>query len=107
MDTAGEIAGGQFELLAAPMSVDQSVDIVKGLMMLCLKVSVPFLLSAMIIGLLVSFFQAITSLQEQTLTFVPKALVVVVVVFILFPWLINTMMDYTVETFNRMSQAGP
>tara|TARA_Y100001954_G_C15434084_1_gene418296 strand:+ start:339 stop:608 length:270 start_codon:yes stop_codon:yes gene_type:complete len=89
------------------MSVDQSVDIVKGLMMLCLKVSLPFLLSAMIIGLLVSFFQAITSLQEQTLTFVPKALVVVVVVFILFPWLINTMMDYTVETFNRMSQAGP
>tara|TARA_Y100000766_G_scaffold268122_1_gene263962 strand:- start:568 stop:837 length:270 start_codon:yes stop_codon:yes gene_type:complete len=89
------------------MSIDQSVDIVKGLMMLCLKVSVPFLLSAMIIGLLVSFFQAITSLQEQTLTFVPKALVVVVVVFILFPWLINTMMDYTVETFNRMSQAGP
>ena len=89
------------------MSVDQSVYIVKGLMMLCLKVSVPFLLSAMIIGLLVSFFQAITSLQEQTLTFVPKALVVVVVVFILFPWLINTMMDYTVETFNRMSQAGP
>ena len=76
-------------------------------MMLCLKVSLPFLLSAMIIGLLVSFFQAITSLQEQTLTFVPKALVVVVVVFILFPWLINTMMDYTVETFNRMSQAGP
>jgi flagellar biosynthetic protein FliQ len=89
------------------MSVDQSVDIVKGLMMLCLKVSLPFLLSAMIIGLLVSFFQAITSLQEQTLTFVPKALVVVVVVFILFPWLINTMMDYTAETFNRMSQVGP
>ena len=75
--------------------------------MLCLQVSLPFLLSAMIIGLLVSFFQAITSLQEQTLTFVPKALVVVVVVFILFPWLINTMMDYTAETFNRMSQAGP
>jgi flagellar biosynthetic protein FliQ len=89
------------------MSVDQSIDIVKGLMMLCLKVSLPFLLSAMIIGLLVSFFQAITSLQEQTLTFVPKALVVVVVVFILFPWLINTMMDYTAETFNRMSQVGP
>jgi len=89
------------------MSVDQSIDIVKGLMMLCLKVSVPFLLSAMIIGLLVSFFQAITSLQEQTLTFVPKALVVVVVVFILFPWLINTLMDYTAETFNRMSQVGP
>ena len=89
------------------MSIDQSVDVVKGLMMLCLKVSTPFLLSAMIIGLIVSFFQAITSLQEQTLTFVPKALVVVTVVFILFPWLMNTMLDYTAETFNRMSQVGP
>ena len=89
------------------MSVDQSIDVVKDLMLLCLKVSLPFLLSAMIIGLLVSFFQAITSLQEQTLTFVPKALVVVVVVFILFPWLVNTMIDYTNETFNRMSQVGP
>ena len=89
------------------MSIDQSVDVVKGLMMLCLQVSTPFLLSAMIIGLIVSFFQAITSLQEQTLTFVPKALVVVTVVFILFPWLMNTMLDYTAETFNRMSQVGP
>ncbi|MAH75443.1 MAG: flagellar biosynthetic protein FliQ [Opitutia bacterium TMED102] len=89
------------------MSIDQSVDVVKGLMMLCLQVSTPFLLSAMIIGLIVSFFQAITSLQEQTLTFVPKALVVVAVVFILFPWLMNTMLDYTTETFNRMSQVGP
>ena len=62
------------------MSIDQSVDVVKGLMMLCLKVSTPFLLSAMVIGLIVSFFQAITSLQEQTLTFVLKALVVVAVV---------------------------
>ncbi len=76
-------------------------------MMLCLKVALPFLLSAMVIGLLVSFFQAITSLQEQTLTFVPKALVVVVVVVVLFPWVTNTMLDYTTEMFNLMSQMGP
>jgi len=89
------------------MTVDQSIDIVKTLMMLCLKVALPFLLSAMVIGLLVSFFQAITSLQEQTLTFVPKALVVVVVVVVLFPWVTNTMLDYTTEMFNLMSQMGP
>ncbi|MDB4794644.1 flagellar biosynthetic protein FliQ [bacterium] len=89
------------------MTIDQSIDIVKNLMMLCLKVSLPFLLSAMIIGLFVSFFQAITSLQEQTLTFVPKALGVVVVVFVLFPWVTNIMLDYTTEVFNRMSQMGP
>jgi flagellar biosynthetic protein FliQ len=57
--------------------------------------------------LFVSFFQAITSLQEQTLTFVPKALGVVVVVFVLFPWVTNIMLDYTTEVFNRMSQMGP
>ena len=89
------------------MTVDQSIDIVKNLMMLCLKVALPFLLSAMVIGLLVSFFQAITSLQEQTLTFVPKALVVVMVVMFLFPWVTNTMLDYTTEMFNLMSQMGP
>jgi len=89
------------------MTIDQSIDVVKNLLMLCLKVALPFLLSAMIIGLFVSFFQAITSLQEQTLTFVPKALGVVVVVFVLFPWVTNIMLDYTPEIFNRMSQMGP
>jgi len=89
------------------MTIDQSIDVVKNLMMLCLKVALPFLLSAMIIGLCVSFFQAITSLQEQTLTFVPKALGVVVVVFVLFPWVTNIMLDYTTEIFNQMSQMGP
>jgi flagellar biosynthetic protein FliQ len=61
----------------------------------------------MVVGLLVSFFQAITSIQEQTLTFVPKALVVVMVVVFLFPWVTNTMLDYTTEMFNLMSQMGP
>ena len=89
------------------MTIDQSIDVVKNLMMLCLKVALPFLLSAMIIGLFISFFQAITSLQEQTLTFVPKALGVVVVVFVLFPWVTNVMLDYTTEIFNQMSQMGP
>ena len=89
------------------MTIDQSIDVVKNLMMLCLKVSLPFLLSAMVIGLFVSFFQAITSLQEQTLTFVPKALGGVIIVFALFPWVTNIMLDYTTEVFNRMSQMGP
>lgn len=89
------------------MSVDQAIDVVKNLMMLCLKMSLPLLLSAMTIGLLVSFFQAITSLQEQTLTFVPKAMFMVVIFVILFPWLTNTMLDYTTEMFNAMSQMAP
>ena len=89
------------------MNVDQAIDVVKNLMMLCLKMSLPLLLSAMIIGLLVSFFQAITSLQEQTLTFVPKAMFMVVIFVILFPWLTNTMLDYTTEMFKAMTQMAP
>ena len=89
------------------MNVDQAIDVVKNLMMLCLKMSLPLLLSAMIIGLAVSFFQAITSIQEQTLTFVPKAMFMVVIFVILFPWMTNTMLDYTTEMFNAMSQMAP
>jgi len=89
------------------MSVDQAIDVVKNLMMLCLKMSLPLLLSAMTIGLLVSFFQAITSIQEQTLTFVPKAMFMVVIFVILFPWMTNTMLDYTSEMFRAMSQMAP
>ena len=89
------------------MNVDQAIDVVKNLMMLCLKMSLPLLLSAMIIGLLVSFFQAITSIQEQTLTFVPKAMFMVVIFVILFPWMTNTMLDYTSEMFRAMSKMAP
>ena len=89
------------------MNVDQAIDVVKNLMMLCLKMSLPLLLSAMIIGLVVSFFQAITSIQEQTLTFVPKAMFMVVIFVILFPWMTNTMLDYTSEMFRAMSEMAP
>ena len=89
------------------MNVDQAIDVVKNLMMLCLKMSLPLLLSAMIIGLLVSFFQAITSIQEQTLTFVPKAMFMVVIFVILFPWMTNAMLDYTSEMFSAMSEMAP
>jgi len=89
------------------MNVDQAIDVVKNLMILCLKMSLPLLLSAMIIGLLVSFFQAITSIQEQTLTFVPKAMFMVVIFVVLFPWMTNTMLDYTSEMFRAMSEMAP
>ena len=89
------------------MNVDQAIDVIKNLMILCLKMSLSLLLSAMIIGLLVSFFQAITSIQEQTLTFVPKAMFMVVIFVILFPWMTNTMLDYTSEMFGAMSEMAP
>ena len=53
-------------------------------------------------GLTVSLFQAVTSLQEQTLTFVPKALAVSALLFLIMPWMVRTVMDYTVEIIEKM-----
>ena len=84
------------------MTIDQSIDVVKSLMMLCLQVALPFLLSAMIIGLFISFFQAITSLQEQTLTFVPKILAMLGVLLLLGPWLGGSMIEFTRQLFESI-----
>jgi flagellar biosynthetic protein FliQ len=54
------------------------------------------------VGLTVSLFQAVTSLQEQTLTFVPKALAVSALLFLIMPWMVRTVMDYTVEIIEKM-----
>jgi flagellar biosynthetic protein FliQ len=56
----------------------------------------------MTVGLMVSLFQAVTSLQEQTLTFVPKALAVAMLLFFIMPWIVRTLMDYTTNMFDKM-----
>jgi len=50
----------------------------------------------------VSLFQAVTSLQEQTLTFVPKALAVGALLFLIMPWMVRTVVDYTTEIIEKM-----
>jgi flagellar biosynthetic protein FliQ len=56
----------------------------------------------MTVGLMVSLFQAVTSLQEQTLTFVPKALAVSALLFFIMPWMVRTLMDYTKGIFEKI-----
>ncbi len=86
------------------MSPDYCVEILKSLMMQVLIISSPLLLTGMAVGLVVSLFQAVTSIQEQTLTFVPKALAVVAMLFMILPWMVRTMMDYTVGIFDKLPQ---
>ncbi|MSR42849.1 MAG: flagellar biosynthesis protein FliQ [Pedosphaera sp.] len=86
------------------MSPDYCVELLKSLMMQVLIISSPLLLTGMAVGLVVSLFQAVTSIQEQTLTFVPKALAVVGVLFMILPWMVRTMMDYTVGIFDKLPQ---
>jgi len=62
--------------------------------MVALKIMGPILLSSLAIGLLVSMFQAATSIQEQTLTFIPKLAVIVVVLMIAGPGMLQMLIDY-------------
>ncbi len=64
-----------------------------------LLVSAPLLLSALAVGLVVSIFQAATQINEMTLSFIPKLLVMVFVLVVTGPWMLNLMMDYTRRLF--------
>lgn len=60
-----------------------------------LKVSAPMLVLALAVGLLVSIFQATTQIQEQTLAFVPKIIMVLVALLLFGPWILTTLVDFT------------
>ncbi len=64
--------------------------------------SLPFLLASMVVGLIISILQATTSIQEQTLTFVPKLFIVGLLLFLLGPILIRIFSDFTIRLFDLM-----
>ena len=68
-------------------------------MEITLKVSAPFLLAGLAVGLIVSIFQAATSIQEQTLTFIPKIVVTGIVVAVGGPWMLDQLVGYTQALF--------
>ncbi|AAP77035.1 flagellar biosynthesis protein FliQ [Helicobacter sp. MIT 03-1614] len=70
---------------------------------LTLILSLPMLLAGLIVGLLISIFQATTQINEMTLTFVPKILAVVAVIIFTMPWMINMITDYTRMLFTMIS----
>lgn len=62
---------------------------------LCILISGPFLLTALIVGLIISILQAVTQIQEMTLTFVPKILALIVVFVLTLPWLLKKLISFT------------
>ncbi len=67
-----------------------------------LILSLPMLLAGLIAGLAISIFQATTQINEMTLSFIPKIIVVAVVMIITMPWMMNTMIDFTVRLFDMI-----
>ena len=70
---------------------------------MAIKLAAPGLLAIMLTGLLVSIFQAATQINEQTLSFIPKILALSAVLFVMAPWIMNTMLFFTSSIFKRIS----
>lgn len=85
------------------MHVDESVVyIVRDTLLIVLKIAAPVLAAGMAVGLLVSLLQSVTSIQDQTLTFVPKIACMVVVAAVLLPWISRRLLEYTTEMFQLL-----
>ena len=82
------------------MSVDQAVDVVRESLTLMLLLSTPVLGAALVIGLVVSVFQAVTQIQEQTLSFVPKIIGMGVVAILVTPWIATMIVEFSKRMFS-------
>ena len=86
------------------MSGDAVIDVSRQAMIVALQVSLPLLIMGLITGVLVSIFQAVTSIQEITLTFVPKILAVLLALVIFGPWMLRVLIEFTTGVFVSIPQ---
>jgi flagellar biosynthetic protein FliQ len=81
------------------MSPEVVTQVAGNAMMVALKVALPFLAAGLVVGLLVSVFQAVTQIQEMTLSFIPKIVVAGAVMLIAGPWMLEELSSYTRQLF--------
>lgn len=84
------------------MSAEFVIQLAGQAVYLVLKASAPMLLAGLIIGLIVSVFQATTQIQEQTLAFVPKIVGVLVAMLLFGPWILTSLVDFTFNILNNL-----
>ena len=86
------------------MNQDTVVNLATQAMTLALKVAGPLLLTGLVIGLLVSIFQAVTQIQEQSLSFIPKVIGVAALIVILGPWMLGQIVGYAQNLYLSIPQ---
>ena len=79
------------------MNVEIVSEITNKALYLVIKISMPLLLASLIVGLMISIFQTVTSIQEQTLTFVPKIICVFLTLMLLGHWMMNQLIEYMTD----------
>ncbi|MDE6641488.1 MAG: flagellar biosynthesis protein FliQ [Acetatifactor sp.] len=85
------------------MTVEAISDMAQTALFLIIKTALPVLLVSLIVGLTVSIFQTVTSIQEQTLTFVPKIICVFTALILFGPWMMNNMVGFMTELWSSFS----
>lgn len=83
------------------MTIDQASAIVRETLVLALIIAGPLLLIGLVVGLIISLFQALTQIQEQSLVFVPKIVAMVVAAILVMPWVAARLMDYAAAMFSN------
>jgi flagellar biosynthetic protein FliQ len=86
------------------MNPEFATELLKQLMFQAVMLAAPILMTALVIGLAISLFQSVTSIQEQTLTFVPKALGIVGLLVVILPWLLRSLIEFTTAVIQKMPQ---
>ncbi|MGI6225618.1 MAG: flagellar biosynthesis protein FliQ [Peptococcales bacterium] len=88
------------------MTQDFIIYVAKQAVYTVLLIAGPLLSGSILVGLAISIFQATTQIQEQTLTFVPKLVVILVLVVITGPWMLNVLIDFTISLFEIIPKLG-
>ncbi len=88
------------------MNAEAAIDIFKTLVTFALMLMAPFLGVILLVGLVTSLLQSITSIQEQTLTFVPKIIAFALMLILLAPWVLRMTSEYAVQTLGRIATLG-
>jgi flagellar biosynthetic protein FliQ len=84
------------------MTVDQAAELTRNAVALVLLLGAPIMLIAIVVGLAISIMQAVTQLQDQTLSFVPKIIAMALAGLALLPWMMHRMVEYATEVFNNI-----
>ncbi len=86
------------------MTVDEVIAIANQALYIIIKVSAPVLLISMAVGLIISIFQTVTSIQEQTLTFVPKVLAIFLTIMVIGHWMLTEMANLMTDLLSNLSE---
>jgi flagellar biosynthetic protein FliQ len=84
------------------MTEQTVIDIAGKAIMVAMKIAAPALISTLLVGLIVSIIQAATQINEQTLTFIPKIIILSLTLALAGPWILQTMMNFTIEIMNTI-----